>query len=87
MYRDGLGVERNKIEAHKWFNLANARGNDKAALAQAEIEVHMTQDQIAQSQKLPAIGRQRIHISSTAKPTPTPHLPRRAHTRYVGMYP
>jgi TPR repeat protein len=52
MYRDGLGVERNKLEAHKWFNLANSRGNKNAARALAEIEIDMTQDQIAQAQKL-----------------------------------
>ncbi len=53
MYRDGLGVQKkNTIEAHKWFNLANARGNAKAARAQAEIEAYMTADKIEQSQKL-----------------------------------
>ena len=37
LYRDGEGVERNDIEAHKWFNLASAINFDPKAEFQRDL--------------------------------------------------
>jgi TPR repeat protein len=51
------------IEAHKWFNLAAARGHEKAAGCRADISDEMTAREIAEAQRRArqwlAEGRQR----------------------------
>ena len=37
MYSSGRGVDLDLVEAHKWFNLAAARGNDDARQYRSEI--------------------------------------------------
>ena len=37
-----VGATLDLIEAHKWFNLAAAWGNDAAAAARSEIAEHVT---------------------------------------------
>lgn len=39
------------IEAHKWFNLAAAKGHDEAAFCRADISEEMTAREIAEAQR------------------------------------
>lgn len=57
------GAECDLIEAHKWFNLAAARGHEEAAHCRADIAFDMTAREIAEAQRrareLLAAGRLR----------------------------
>ena len=48
----GLGVPKDFIEAHKWLNLAAARGDAKAAAERDAIEKRMTLEEQAEARKL-----------------------------------
>ena len=39
------------IEAHKWFNIAAARGHEEAALCRADVADEMTAREIAEAQR------------------------------------
>ena len=41
-----------RVNAHKWFNIAAARGSTEATLLRAEVAIEMTRDEIARAQKL-----------------------------------
>lgn len=45
------GAPCDLIEAHKWFNLAAARGNVEAASCRADISDEMTAREIAEAQR------------------------------------
>lgn len=45
------GAECDLIEAHKWFNLAAARGHEEAAHCRADIADEMTAREIAEAQR------------------------------------
>lgn len=45
------GVGCDLIEAHKWFNLAAARGHEEAAWCRADISDEMTAREIAEAQR------------------------------------
>ena len=45
------GVTCDFIEAHKWFNLAAARGHEEAAWCRADIADEMTAREIAEAQR------------------------------------
>jgi TPR repeat protein len=45
------GVSCDLIEAHKWFNLAAARGHEEAAWCRADISDEMTAREIAEAQR------------------------------------
>ncbi len=45
------GAPCDLIEAHKWFNLAAARGHEEAAHCRAEIADEMTAREIAEAQR------------------------------------
>ena len=45
------GAECDLIEAHKWFNLAAARGHDEATHCRADISDDMTAREIAEAQR------------------------------------
>ncbi|MCL9999078.1 MAG: SEL1-like repeat protein [Erythrobacter sp.] len=45
------GVPCDLIEAHKWFNLAAARGHGEAAHCRADISEEMTAREIAEAQR------------------------------------
>lgn len=45
------GVVCDLIEAHKWFNLAAARGHEEAACCRADISDEMTAREIAEAQR------------------------------------
>jgi TPR repeat protein len=46
-----MGVVLDLIEAHKWFNLSAAWGNDAAAAARSDIAEDMTAREIATAQR------------------------------------
>jgi hypothetical protein len=52
MYCIGRDVELDLVAAHKWFNLAAARGNRDARARRAEVALEMSREQIARAQKL-----------------------------------
>ncbi len=45
------GAPCDLIEAHKWFNLAAARGHEEAAYCRADISEEMTAREIAEAQR------------------------------------
>lgn len=46
------GVDCDMIEAHKWFNLAAAKGHEEAAWCRSDIAEEMTAREIAEAQRL-----------------------------------
>lgn len=46
------GVNCDLIEAHKWFNLAAAKGHEEAAWCRADISDEMTAREIAEAQRM-----------------------------------
>lgn len=51
LYATGRDVDVDLVTAHKWFNLAAARGNASALAYRLELSQEMTTDQIAEAQK------------------------------------
>jgi TPR repeat protein len=45
------GVASDLIEAHKWFNIAAARGHEEAAWCRADVSDEMTAREIAEAQR------------------------------------
>lgn len=45
------GVACDLIEAHKWFNLAAAKGHEEAAWCRADVSDEMTAREIAEAQR------------------------------------
>jgi hypothetical protein len=45
------GAQSDLVEAHKWFNLAAARGHEEAAFCRADIAEEMTAREIAEAQR------------------------------------
>jgi TPR repeat protein len=45
------GVACDLVEAHKWFNLAAAKGHEEAAWCRADISDEMTAREIAEAQR------------------------------------
>ncbi len=45
-YATGTGTEVNLVEAHKWFNLAAARGHDEAKIQRAEMADLLTSAEV-----------------------------------------
>lgn len=55
------GAECDLVEAHKWFNIAAARGHEEAAWCRADVSEEMTAREIAEAQR-----RAREWLSATA---------------------
>ncbi len=51
-YAQGLGVLRNKIEAHKWFNLAASRGVFEALEEREKLEANMTDSELVEANEI-----------------------------------
>ena len=51
LYATGRDVEADLVAAHKWFNLAAARGNHSALSHRLELAREMSSAQIAEAQK------------------------------------
>ena len=54
MYQNGYGVPENDVEALKWYSLAKAQGNKRAAGLLNMVKNKMTPAQIAKAQALAA---------------------------------
>jgi TPR repeat protein len=52
LYATGRDVATDLVVAHKWFNLAAARGNPLALAHRVELAREMSADQIAEAQRL-----------------------------------
>ena len=52
LYATGRDVAADLVVAHKWFNLAAARGNPSALTHHIEVAREMSAEQIAAAQKL-----------------------------------
>lgn len=52
LYATGRDVVADLVVAHKWFNLAAARGNSAALTRRVELAREMSGEQIAEAQKL-----------------------------------
>lgn len=51
MYATGREVQVNLVEAHKWFNIAAARGSDDAKRYRLELSGEMSKPEIAEAQR------------------------------------
>jgi TPR repeat protein len=51
MYSTGASVPADLVTAHKWFNIAAARGNTEAARLRREIALEMSEGEIAAAQR------------------------------------
>ena len=51
VYAEGIGVDADIVAAHKWFNLAAARGLTAAKDARQEMAEQMTSEEIAEAQR------------------------------------
>jgi hypothetical protein len=51
-YCTGRDGSINLIEAHKWFNIAAARGNDEAKRYRSEVAADMSKSEIVRAQRL-----------------------------------
>lgn len=51
MYSAGRGVELDLVEAHKWFNIAAARGNEAARRYRSELSNELSRRQISEAQR------------------------------------
>jgi TPR repeat protein len=52
LYATGRDVAADLVVAHKWFNLAAARGNPSALERRIELAREMSAEQVAEAQKL-----------------------------------
>lgn len=50
-YATGLGIDRDPVRAHAYFNLAAARNHPDAATARAQVEAEMAHDKIIEAQR------------------------------------
>jgi uncharacterized protein len=52
LYATGRDVAADLVTAHKWFNLAAARGNTSALTHRVELARDMSTEQVAEAQRL-----------------------------------
>jgi uncharacterized protein len=52
LYATGRDVAADLVVAHKWFNLAAARGNPSALTHRIELAREMSVEQVAEAQRL-----------------------------------
>jgi len=52
LYATGRDVAADLVVAHKWFNLAAARGNPSAMTHRVELAREMSPEQVAEAQRL-----------------------------------
>lgn len=52
LYATGRDVAADLVVAHKWFNLAAARGNHSALTHRVELAREMSAEQVAEAQRL-----------------------------------
>ena len=72
-YAKGLGVPQDYVEAHKWFDLAAARGSARAAPERDALAIEMTARERAEARKLAQAwrpGKKRAAAAKAAKRKP-----------------
>ncbi len=52
LYLNGFGVPKDLVQAHAWFNIAGAGGNQVAVETLVTVEGNMTSEQKAEAMKL-----------------------------------
>jgi len=52
LYWEGRGVPKDRVQAHKWFNLAEAQGHERAVTMRLLVAMEMDRDQIVEAQRL-----------------------------------
>jgi TPR repeat protein len=52
MYANGFGVAKNYVQAHKWYNLSAASGEEIAKKNRDSLAAKMTPAQITEAQRL-----------------------------------
>ncbi len=58
----GLGVTQDYVRAHKWFNIAAARGYADAAKNRDNVAKRMTPAQVAEAQRLARVWKPRAGV-------------------------
>ena len=57
MYREGLGVSQDLVEAHMWLNLAASRGEQAAVAERDALDARLTSDERAEAQSRAMLWR------------------------------
>lgn len=79
LYRDGLAVPQDFVQAHMWLNLAAAAGEADAANERDDLVRRMTPDQVAEAQHLAAVWQpESAAIAPAAGPSAPPTAPAEA---------
>nr|WP_275298119.1 peptidoglycan-binding protein [Halomonas campisalis] len=73
MHEAGQGTLQDFVEAHKWYNLASARGHRHAATARDAVASRMTAQQISEAQQTARAWQPRATPSRLA-PEPSPRV-------------
>ena len=73
MYSVGRDVEIDLVSAHKWFNLAAAKGNAEAVRLRREIANQMSDSEIAAAQRA-ARDWLRLNAAAAAAAAPAPAM-------------
>ena len=77
LYATGRDVAADLVVAHKWFNLAAARGNHDARTHRIELAREMSADQVAEAQRLaPRMAANPLSGSASKLTSSWPGLPR-----------
>ena len=50
-YANGTGVLQDRVEAHKWFNLAGAHGEEKGRYGREMVEKLMTPEELTEARR------------------------------------
>ena len=91
LYRQGLGVTQDYIEAHKWLNLAASRGEAEALEERDALATRMTPGQVATAQQraaayqLGGTAQQAEESSSTGTGQPPPQAIRAAQSLLAAL--
>jgi hypothetical protein len=75
MYEQGRGVVQNRVQAHLWYNLAAAQGNEEAAQARDRLAKTMTPDQQAEAERLALAWKPIVSTASSVPAAPTASTP------------
>lgn len=67
-YALGIGLDRNLVKAHAYFNLAASRGHPDAVQARQEVENGLTKAQITEAQRFARGWRPETAPEQTADP-------------------
>jgi uncharacterized protein len=51
MYSTGRTIPADRVQAHKWFNLAAFKGHSEAARYRKELAAEMSEEDIAEAQR------------------------------------